>query len=68
MENLKPGARAFLLNGLGYVAGAVVGYLAIYLFGQFGLASWLFNLVGEDFQLGLIPTIQQLMKPNFPAD
>ena len=46
MENLKPNTRSFLVNGLGYVAGAVVGYLAIYLFGQFGLATWLFNLVG----------------------
>jgi len=64
MENLKPSARAFILNGLGYVAGAVVGYLAIYLFGQFGLVTWLFNLVGEEqtfLQLLAIPMIAWFM-------
>ncbi|KPK13385.1 MAG: hypothetical protein AMJ56_02080 [Anaerolineae bacterium SG8_19] len=39
--------RIFLINGLGYVAGAIVGFLFIYLAGRFGLADWLFGLVGE---------------------
>ncbi|MGB5843008.1 MAG: phospholipase D-like domain-containing protein [Anaerolineales bacterium] len=64
MENLKPRTRSFLINGLGYAAGAVVGYLAIYLFGRFGLTTWLFNLVGEDqtfLQLLAIPLIAWFM-------
>ena len=64
MENLKPSARAFLLNGLGYVAGAVVGYLAIYLFGRLGLTTWLFGLVDEEqtfLKLLAIPLIAWFM-------
>lgn len=47
MEKIKPGTRAFLLNGLGYVTGAIVGYLFIYLASRLGLTSWLFSLVDE---------------------
>ena len=64
MENLQPRTRTFLVNGLGYVAGAVVGYLAIYLLGQFGLVDFLFNLVeeGQTFlQLLAIPLIAWFM-------
>jgi len=64
MENLKPRTRTFLLNGLGYVAGAVVGYLAIYLLGQFGIVTWLFSLIGEEqtfLQLLAVPLIAWLM-------
>lgn len=60
MENMKPSTRSFLINGLGYAAGAVVGYLAIYLFGRFGLTTWLFNLVDEEqtfLQLLAVPLI-----------
>jgi hypothetical protein len=60
MENMKPSTRSFLINGLGYAAGAVVGYLAIYLFGRFGLTTWLFNLVDEEqtfLQLLAVPFI-----------
>ena len=64
MENLQPRTRTFLVNGLGYVAGAVVGYPAIYLLGQFGLVDFLFNLVeeGQTFlQLLAIPLIAWFM-------
>ena len=64
MENLKPRTRSFLINGLGYAAGAVVGYLAIYLLGRFGLTTWLFSLVGEEqtfLRLLAIPLIAWLM-------
>ena len=64
MEKLKPGSRSFLINGLGYVAGAVVGYLGIYLFGRLGLTTWLFNLVGEEqafLKLLAIPLIAWFM-------
>jgi hypothetical protein len=64
MDNLKPNTRSFLINGLGYMAGAVVGYLAIYLFGRLGLTNWLFNLVGEEqmfLQLLAIPLIAWFM-------
>ena len=57
---LKPGKGRILINGLGYVAGAVVGYLFIYLFGRLGLASWLFGLVDEQqtfLQILAIPLI-----------
>ena len=39
MKNLNPNLRSFLLNGLGYTAGAVVGFLFIYLAGAVGLAA-----------------------------
>ncbi len=64
METQNQSTRSFLITGLGYVAGAVVGYLAIYLFGQFGLATWLFNLVGEEqtfLKLLAIPLIAWFM-------
>jgi len=47
MENENSNSRSFLINGLGYGAGAVVGYLFVYLAGRLGLASWLFSLVDE---------------------
>ena len=48
MEKQNLNSRNFMLNGLGYVAGAVVGYLFIYLFGRLGLSDWLFDLVDEE--------------------
>jgi hypothetical protein len=60
MENQKLYTRTFLITGLGYVAGAIVGYLAIYLFGRLGLSTWLFNLVDEEqtfLQLLAVPFI-----------
>ena len=47
MEKRYSNSRIVLINGLGYVAGAVVGYLFIYLVGRLGLASWLFSLIDE---------------------
>jgi hypothetical protein len=47
MENENTKSRSFLINGLGYAAGAVVGFLFIYLAGRLGLAKWLFSLVDE---------------------
>ncbi len=64
MEDQKSNSRSFLINGLGYVAGAVVGFLFIYLFGQLGPAEWLFGLVeeGQTFlQILAIPIIAWLM-------
>jgi hypothetical protein len=64
MENQKLNTRTFLITGLGYVAGAIVGYLAIYLFGRLGLTNSLFNLVGEEqtfLQLLAIPLIAWFM-------
>lgn len=64
MENLTPRTRSFVLNGLGYMVGAVVGYLVIYLFGRFGLTEWLFGLVDEEqtfLQLLAVPLILWFM-------
>jgi phosphatidylserine/phosphatidylglycerophosphate/cardiolipin synthase-like enzyme len=64
MENMNSNTRSFLINGLGYAAGAVVGYLFIYLFGRLGLANWLFNMVeeGQTFlQILAIPLIAWFM-------
>lgn len=64
MENLQPRTRSFLVNGLGYVAGAVVGYLAIYLFRQLGITTWLFSLVDNEqtfLQLFAVPLIVWFM-------
>jgi hypothetical protein len=60
MENQNSNLRSFLINGVGYVAGAVVGFLFIYLAGRLGLANWLFSLVeeGQTFlQLLAVPFI-----------
>lgn len=64
MKNVGPELRSFLINGFGYVAGAIVGYLVIYLFGQLGLAGWLFGLVDEQqtfLQILAIPLIVWFM-------
>lgn len=64
MKNIGPELRSFLINGFGYVAGAIVGYLYIYLIGRLGLTSWLFNLVGEEqtfLQLLAVPLIAWFM-------
>ena len=64
MEKQNSNSRNFLINGLGYVAGAVVGYLFIYLLGRIGLANWLFSLVGEEqtfLQILAVPLIAWLM-------
>ena len=64
MEKLNSNSRNFLINGLGYVAGAVVGYLFIYLIGRLGFVTWLFSLVGEEqtfLQLLAVPLIAWLM-------
>jgi hypothetical protein len=60
MEKRSSNSRSILINGLGYVAGAVVGYLFIYLIGRLGLASWLFSLVDEEqtfLQILAVPLI-----------
>jgi phosphatidylserine/phosphatidylglycerophosphate/cardiolipin synthase-like enzyme len=60
MENQNTNTRSFLINGLGYLAGAVVGFLFIYLFGALGLAGWLFSLVDEEqtfLQILAVPLI-----------
>jgi phosphatidylserine/phosphatidylglycerophosphate/cardiolipin synthase-like enzyme len=64
MENQNSNSGSFLVNGIGYVAGAVVGFLSIYLFSRLGLTTWLFNLVeeGQTFlQILAIPIIAWLM-------
>ena len=64
MNNMNPSLRSFLSNGLGYVVGAVVGFLFIYLFGRLGPAEWLFGLVeeGQTFlQILAVPIIAWLM-------
>jgi hypothetical protein len=64
MEDQKSNSRSFLINGLGYVVGAVVGFLFIYLFGRLGPAEWLFGLVeeGQTFlQILAVPIIAWLM-------
>jgi hypothetical protein len=60
MENENSKSRSFLINSLGYAAGAVVGFLFIYLAGRLGLANWLFSLVEEGqtlLQLLAVPFI-----------
>ena len=60
MDKENSNSRSFLITGLGYAAGAVVGFLFIYLAGRLGLADWLFGLVeeGQTFlQLLAIPFI-----------
>jgi hypothetical protein len=60
MDNENSKSYSFLINGLGYVAGAIVGFLFIYLAGRLGLANWLFSLVeeGQTFlQLLAVPFI-----------
>ena len=60
MKNLNPNLRSFLINGLGYTAGAVVGFLFIYLFRALGLTTWLFSLVDEEqtfLQILAVPLI-----------
>jgi hypothetical protein len=60
MDKENSNSRSFLITGLGYTAGAVVGFLFIYLSGRLGLADWLFGLVeeGQTFlQLLAIPFI-----------
>jgi hypothetical protein len=64
MDNENSKSRSFLINGLGYSAGAVVGFLFIYLAGRLGLANWLFSLVeeGQTFlQLLAVPFIAWFM-------
>ena len=64
MDNENSNSRSFLVNGLGYAAGAIVGFLFIYLAGRLGLAGWLFSLVeeGQTFlQLLAVPFIAWFM-------
>jgi hypothetical protein len=63
-DKLNPGLYNFLIGALGYLGGAVVGYLFIYLAGRLGLVNWLFSLVGEEqtfLQLLAVPLIAWFM-------
>lgn len=48
MRNLNPNLRDFLYGALGYTAGAVTGFLFIFLVSQLGLVRWLFGLIDEN--------------------
>jgi hypothetical protein len=63
-EKLNPNLYNFLIGGLGYLGGAVAGFLFIYLFGRLGLTAWLFNLIDREqtfLQILAVPLIAGFM-------
>ena len=64
MKNHNFNTISLLINGLGYVAGAIFGFLFIYLAGRLGLVDWLFDLVDEQqtiLQILAIPILAWIL-------
>ncbi|GAG97327.1 unnamed protein product, partial [marine sediment metagenome] len=61
LENNKPDLRNFLNGGLGYLAGALAGFLFIFLVDRLGLLDLVFNLIDANQALVQVLAIPVLV-------